>query len=146
MIADPPSVEYLIESLNDPEERVMLSAAEALGKIGDERGLSPLIKLLNGTESPKIQVKIMEALMGIGKHMKEKYPEEFENSTDVHNNDYDSNYDDDSNTNLSTNYDINKTISNIPSFRERTRRLNKRLIDENDEYMDDIISGLYGRG
>ena len=31
------------------------------------------------------------------------------------------------------------------SYRERNRRLTQRLIDENDEYMDDIISGLYGK-
>ena len=31
------------------------------------------------------------------------------------------------------------------SFNTRNRRLNQKLIDENDEYMDDIIAGLYGR-
>lgn len=30
-------------------------------------------------------------------------------------------------------------------FRSRTLRINRKLIDENDEYMDDIISGLYGK-
>ena len=30
------------------------------------------------------------------------------------------------------------------SYSTRNRLLQKRLIDENDDYMDDIISGLYG--
>ena len=68
---------YLIDALNDPEEMVMLSAVEALGKTGDERALNQLIELLNETKSPKVQAKILEALNEIGKQMKEKYHKEF---------------------------------------------------------------------
>lgn len=43
------------------------------------------------------------------------------------------------------NIEIKDTSSSNISSRERTRRLTQRLIDENDEYMDDIIAGLYGK-
>jgi len=41
-----PAVEYLILALNDEYKRVRIAAARALGEIGDNRSIGPLIAML----------------------------------------------------------------------------------------------------
>ena len=58
--------------------------------------------------------------------------------------DYDYEYYDDPNTVTLNANELDELISR-EDFKTSTRRLTDRLIDENDDYMDDIISGLYGK-
>ncbi len=60
-----PAVEALIEALDNPNTRVRLGAANALGEIGDVRAVGPLIRLLND-RSGHVRREAAKSLRRIG--------------------------------------------------------------------------------
>ncbi len=60
-----PSVQPLIDLLNDPSTDVRLFSVEALGKLGDSRAIEPLIPLL-GDEHILVRRKASEVLVKMG--------------------------------------------------------------------------------
>jgi HEAT repeat protein len=57
------AVPHLLNALEDPSYLVRRRAAEALGKIGDDRAVKPLMDVLQrGTEYPEVRSRAVEAL------------------------------------------------------------------------------------
>jgi ATP-dependent DNA helicase RecQ len=62
----PEAVPDLITILNSPNANIRRLAASALGKLRDERGLDPLMKLLEGEQKPQVRQYAVKALGCIG--------------------------------------------------------------------------------
>lgn len=117
----------LIKALNDSDSIVRREAAISLGMIGDVRALSYLKNVFKDPDK-KVQEAAREAVRKIEKQ--NLLPDERDSDLDY---DY---YEDKS---LPVLNDLSDDANEESSS---TEDLITRIIDENDEYMDDIISGL----
>lgn len=115
---------HLIGALNDSDDIVRREAAISLGIIGDVRALS---YLKNAFKDPDEAVQ-EAARDAVRKIEKNQYSEE---------SDSDSKFSEDESLPELNDYDDDANDNN-----SSTQDLITRIIDENDEYMDDIISGL----
>jgi len=117
----------LIKALNDSDSIVRREVAISLGMIGDVRALSYLKNVFKDPDK-KVQEAARKAVRKIEKQ--NLLPDERDSDLDY---DY---YEDKS---LPVLNDLSDDANEESSS---TEDLITRIIDENDEYMDDIISGL----
>ena len=109
----------------------------------EQRGVDCLIKLLDHYDDDVVNMSMYTLKViyqddpaGLNNILRKK------RSSDLDDLDYDF-YDDPNTVTLNAN-ELDELISR-EDFKTSTRRLTNRLIDENDDYMDDIIAGLYGK-
>ena len=159
MIAHPGSVKPLMEALKDPEREVRRSARKALNKVYKSNPDIKPDERLSNEKGSKAFKKYDERfwMSKEGKRIMDLYEDEVEREEErieqmIEDHCMENNYSADTQeTEIDNDFDdlrddlFYESSYDEPSFHEKVRRFNKRLIDENDEYMDDIIAGLYGK-
>ncbi|VVB89818.1 HEAT repeat-containing taxis proteinF [uncultured archaeon] len=77
-------VDFLIEKLKDKEKEVRKSAAKALGEIGNEKVIEPLIEVLANDTEVEVRTMAVQALGAIGSEKAVEPLIEFLNNTEEH--------------------------------------------------------------